>query len=527
MEEKEVSIPEARIRALTRIYYSKPAVQAILLEFAQGREVVPRYFEGFGKRPDTLQYPSDIMGLVSRGATSFHGSEELWHDPLQISSDLSQAEMANLRRSWDLLIDIDSPYLDYSKIAAHLVIDILERYGIRQYGIKFSGGKGFHIIVAGESFPEEFEGIARSQAFPEWPRAITEFLLETIRPEYNRKITALGFDVAALERRTNKTREELIQTTCPQCGKSVEKHTLVRMKCDRCGVPYERPDLKVTKKKLRCTNETCPGFFEVLEEKEFWKCTACSISSLNKDHSSLNKTVYAGKSTAYVGAFDQEIAGDKLGSLDLVLVSPRHLFRMPYSLHEKTSLASVVLTKEQLAVFSPKDADPLRVVVQKYYPVAIPGEGTELLKKALSQKADRQTLVEKARSQMREREVIALTGVTDDMFPAPIKKLLNGLSDGKKRGLFILITFLRCAGFAPDSITARVFEWNAKNEPPLKEGYVQSQLNWHFKQKKQILPPNYDNPSFYKDLGLLDKKPEVKNPLVEVTRKVKESKNNA
>ena len=41
---------------------------------------------------------------------------------------------------------------------------------------------------------------------------------------------------------------------------------------------------------------------------------------------------------------------------DLVLVSSRHLFRMPYSLHEKTTLASVVVLPEELKNFQPHDA---------------------------------------------------------------------------------------------------------------------------------------------------------------------------
>mgnify|MGYP001559274831 CR=1 FL=1 len=57
---------EIRIRSITRMYYSKPAVQQALLDFAKSREVVPRYFEGFGKRPDMIMYPTDIMSLVSR-----------------------------------------------------------------------------------------------------------------------------------------------------------------------------------------------------------------------------------------------------------------------------------------------------------------------------------------------------------------------------------------------------------------------------------------------------------------------------
>ena len=522
MEEKEEASPsELRIRALTRMYYSKPAIQQALLSFAQGREVVPRYYEGFGKRPDTLQYPADIMALVSRGATSFHGSEEIWSDPLQIQSDMHPSKLAELRISWDLLIDIDSPYLDYAKIAARLVFDLLERQGVKHYGVKFSGSKGFHIIVPGEAFPEEFEGTLRKDAFPEWPRAIVEYILEDIKPMYNRAVTALGVNIEALQRKTKLSKEELVQTTCPNCNHAVKTHTLVKMCCDRCKTLYERPDFKVTKKRIKCTNETCPGFFDVLEEKEFWKCPHCGVSNRKDEHASSNKTIYANKPATYAEKADQEIAGDKLGSLDLVLVSPRHLFRMPYSLHEKTSLASVVLTKSQVATFTPRDADPLRAIPQLYAPIPVPGEATDLLRIALQRKSAQKSVTERARTYAREFEPTTLTGVTEDMFPSSIKILLKGLVDGKKRGLFILITFLRCAGFSDEATTARVFEWNEKNQPPLKEGYVRSQLNWHFKQKKKILPPNYENQSFYKDIGLIEKDPDAKNPLVEVSRALK------
>src|SRR3989344_6262880 len=107
MEEipKPMSEKEARIRAITRLYYSQPKIQEALLAFGMNREISPRYFEGFGKRPDILQYPSDIMGLVNKGATSFHCSEELWNDVLQLNSDITKEEMDKLRKGWDLLID--------------------------------------------------------------------------------------------------------------------------------------------------------------------------------------------------------------------------------------------------------------------------------------------------------------------------------------------------------------------------------------------------------------------------------------
>jgi len=60
----------------------------------------------------------------------------------------------------------------------------------------------------------------------------------------------------------------------------------------------------------------------------------------------------------------------------------------------------------------------------------------------------------------------------------------------------------------------------------IAEGYIRSQIEWFMKQRKKILPPNYSNESFYRDLGILEKKPEAKNPIVEVLRKLKSDKNN-
>jgi DNA-binding transcriptional ArsR family regulator len=110
------------------------------------------------------------------------------------------------------------------------------------------------------------------------------------------------------------------------------------------------------------------------------------------------------------------------------------------------------------------------------------------------------------------------------MFPESIKKLLKGLKDGRKRGLFILITFFRSLNYTPEEINNRIREWNKLNPVPLKEGYVKSQIDWHLKQKRKILPPNYENDAFYKDLGIIDKRPDAKNPLVELKRNMKKGR---
>jgi len=508
-----------KIKLLTKIYYSKPEIQKALLEFSQNREVVPRYLEGFGKRPDTLQYQSDIMGLVNKGATSFHASEEIWKDPFQISSDMSTEQLDELRKSWDLLIDIDSQFFDYSRIAAKLIIESLEKHGVTNYGIKFSGSRGFHIIVPGKAFPKEYEGNEMRKMFPEWPRAISKYLLSNITPKYNKLVTESDINFEALKERTKLTKEDVTEITCPNCGKPSKKGNLVILECDRCKNTIERPNLKITKRKLKCIDPTCPGFYKVKAQKENFYCENCGSRSSPSDFQDKGrKIVYtqAFKSKRISSDFKEEVLGSKIASPDLVLVSSRHLFRMPYSLHEKTSLASVVITKNQLETFNPRDANPMNVKILPFYPEAKENEAEQLLKKALSWHELEEQKVE--RTKRTEYKEIDVSGVTEDMFPKPIKKLLKGLTDGRKRGLFILLTFFKSLNFPDDYIEAKVWEWNKKNEKPLKDGYVRSQLTWHLKQKKKILPPNYSNNSYYKDLQLLDSEPKTKNPVGDVIR---------
>ena len=447
-EKQEISEKEKRVRAITRLYYSNPKVQEVLLNFSKNREVVPRYFESFGKRPDTLQYNSDIIGLVNKGATSFHASEEIWHNPLEINSDMNSKELENMRKSWDLLIDIDSPFLDYSIEAAKLLVKELEDNGINSYGIKFSGSKGLHIIVPAKAFPETFNGIETKKMFPEWPRAIVQYLMIKIKPEYNKKITELGINFEAVKERMNLSEKDLVSIQCPNCNNPVNKTNFVSFICEKCETPYQRPNYKITKKKIRCTDDSCSGFMSVVKEEDYYFCNNCKTKlNMNSDEIELSskrhKTVESreSKRDITVQEFTRELAGEKIASLDLVLVASRHLFRMPYSLHEKTSLASIVLNKEELNSFTPKDADPLKVNIKPFYIEPNEAEATGLLAEALKWKSQNEP--HEIKKRISEEFVADFTGVTEEMFPQPIKLLLKGLQEGRKRGLFILLTFLK------------------------------------------------------------------------------------
>ena len=412
--EKEKDIKEERIRKITLMYYSRPDVQRAIFDFSKNREIIPKYFEGFGKRPDSLQYPNEVLELVKKGATSFHCSEELWEDPLKISTGLNEKQLNELRKRWDLLIDIDSKYLDYSKIMAELVIKMLNFHGVKNAGIKFSGSKGFHIIVPWKAFPEEINEVKTSDMFPRYPRMIIKYLTEKIKPELIKRITEIS---------------------------------------------------------------TLKEYIKDVEESE--------------------KVIP-----------------------DMILVSPRHLFRAPYSLHEKTALSSVVLNIDELRNFSPKDADPLKVKISDFVPDSIQGEASRLLMQALDwHKENNPDEEENKNYETKIYKPIKLEKISDEYFPPSIKRILQGLSDGRKRALFVLINLFRSIGMERDELEKRLYEWNKKNALPLKDGYIKAQLSWSYRNKI-IPPPNYDK-DYYKGIGVIPTEEEMrfKNPVNYVVRK--------
>ncbi len=408
---KQISINEERIRKINHLYYSRPEIQNAIFEFSKNREVVPRYFEGFGKRPDSLQYPADIFQMVKKGTTSFHCSQELWSDPLKIETGMNEKQLNELRIGWDLLIDIDSKYIDYSRIMADLIIKFLRFHKIKNVGIKFSGSKGFHLILPGKSFPEEVNGIPTKNMFPQWPRIITQYIME-------------------------KTKEQLIDKISE----------------------LERPNKYV--RDFRASKEVMP---------------------------------------------------------DLVLVSPRHLFRTPYSLHEKTSLASFVIDADEIKNFELKHAEPMKVKIKNFLPKSKEGESSELLMQALDWHKENNLNQEEKKEF--EYKPIKLENLSDKNFPPCVQNILCGISDGRKRALFILINLFRSVGMDKDELEKRIDEWNKKNPVPLKQGYIQSQISWSFRSKP-IMPPNCKE--FYQGIAVCTPDElctKIKNPVNYIVKK--------
>jgi hypothetical protein len=215
----------------------------------------------------------------------------------------------------------------------------------------------------------------------------------------------------------------------------------------------------------------------------------------------------------------KDFEADKAVMPDLILVSSRHLFRMPYSLHEKTALASIVLNKEELQNFQLTDANPLKLKVRNFIPDSKEGEASELLIQALDWYKENNKDEQQSKSKYAEFKPIKIEKLSEQNFPPCVKKILLGVSDGKKRGLFVLINFFRSLGMEKEEIEKQIELWNKKNETPLKQGYIKSQIIWSYKNKP-IMPPNCKE--FYQGVGVCS--PDelcrlIKNPVNYVVRK--------
>jgi hypothetical protein len=199
--------------------------------------------------------------------------------------------------------------------------------------------------------------------------------------------------------------------------------------------------------------------------------------------------------------------------IDIALVSSRHLFRTPYSLHEKTWLVSLPIKPEEITKFEKSWAKPEIVKVANSFldpKDASPDEGAQLIIQALDWRAgvEHKAFVGEARKFEYEEKV------PEDAFPPCMKCILKGLEDGRKRSLFAMLNFLRGVGWGWPDIEAKIKEWNYKNAQPLKTGYILSQIAWHKKQTVKVPPQNCRQ--FYKEIGvcspdhICDK---IKNPL--------------
>lgn len=194
-------------------FYSRKDIQKEIVSIASNREVQVWFKSSTGelvrgKRPDMVQFEGDILDLARKGATSFHLSEERWKNPLELKPGMTQKQLDDLRIGWDLVLDIDCSFLEYSKIAAKLLIDALKFHDVKNISCKFSGGSGFHIGIPFESFPDEVNNTKTKFLFPEGVRVIASYLGDMIKEHLATEILKLS-TLDEISNSTNKNISEL------------------------------------------------------------------------------------------------------------------------------------------------------------------------------------------------------------------------------------------------------------------------------------------------------------------------------
>ncbi|RME31721.1 hypothetical protein D6789_01740 [Candidatus Woesearchaeota archaeon] len=461
-------------------WYKRPAVQEAIAEACAHREVAARYGEGFGRRPEQIIYPADVLSFAMKKATSFHCSEERWRAVSQVKTGASRKEQDALRTGWDLVLDIDCPHWFYAKLTAKLFIEALRRHGVTGISIKFSGNKGFHIGVPFEAFPSRFSGRETKELFPEAPRAIATYLLNYIASTPDlitiRKNTFIfnneyHISFEELTAETGRPSDDFISQRCRRCGARREESSAKPLfLCTSCGYT-KRQDYADYLPCERCKESGKRGIMEPQITAKSEACRVCGVSD-----------------------FEPRFAVEALIEVDTVLLASRHLFRAPYSLHEKSGLVSVVFDPEEVMVFEKEQAAPNNVSsFPRFLTLGAPGEATELLAQALS-------YAEQTKPSAPKEFAVPEEAIPEELFPPCMRTIFQGLPDGRKRAMFALTNFLRTAGWGHEQITARLEEWNKVNPEPLREVTLKSHLR-SMKQKREAIPPP-NCKSFYQDIGV-------------------------
>jgi len=414
-------------------YYSRSSVQKAILEVAKDREVVCVFSDGrFGKRPDVLQYQSDILQAVAEGAVAFHGSVERWSQPMKLDVGMSKQELDSLRKGWDILIDPDVKDFEIAKIVTRQIIEALKDHGVKSYSVKFTGGKGFHIGIPFESIPETINFQPTSSLYPELFQKIIEYIKWYIKDSLREEILAFE-NPAQISQRIGKPLTEIV-------------------------------------------NEEGLDPFKI-------------------------------------------VSIDVFGS--------RHLFRLPYSLNESSLLVSLPINPEKVEKFEKEDALPEKVKIEEKFLVQKSGikDAEGLIIEALDWASK---YLKEVKEVLPPKRLAKAKFIPEDFFPPCIKTILQGLKDGRKRSIFILTNFLRNMGWDMQKIEEKIFEWNERNTPLLRKSYVRSQLRWHFRQEKNLLPPNCDHKNFYTDFGVCSPdeicKVGIKNPVNYPFKKLRKRK---
>ncbi len=278
-------------------YYSRKDVQKAILDASKNREVAVKYSSGsFGKRPDALNFEQDVFELAKHGATSFHVSEEHWRNPLLLKTGMAKNELDKLRIGYDIILDVDTKFIEYARETADLLIDALRFHNVKNIGLKFSGNSGFHIGISSQSLPEQINNVPIIKLFPETPRAIAAYLKTMIKSKLSEKILKIS-SLQEISKSTGKSKEELMEKNQFNPFSIIEIDTIlissrhmyrapysINEKRGLVSIPINLDELKsFDLKKARIENvKPTMQFLPSVKEKEATQLVMQALDAVNK-----------------------------------------------------------------------------------------------------------------------------------------------------------------------------------------------------------------------------------------------------
>ncbi|VVB60500.1 DNA primase small subunit [uncultured archaeon] len=467
-----------------RAYYSRPEIAKRIFEMCKDREVVPVFLGGiYGTRPNSVQFPGDIIHFVKNGAVAFHCSVEHWKNPQMLSNDLKRADLDKLRTGWDLVLDIDSDAgIDAAKITAKLLIEEMRKNGVKNISVKFSGRRGFHIGVASGAFPKEVNLNDISKNFPEIPQKIAFYLCEKIKPELAKKLIAL--DPMLEERMRSDNAEE----------RSIRDGATMK----------------------EVSGELNP--YNVLDVEQNWSVRHLFRMPYAFNDKTWNVSLPFDPARIMEFSPDEAKPQDVKGDIEFLQKFEENECEMLV----RNALEFAVEMKPKSAILKGKKDEKKEGLMRAIYEdgVMISDSRPEATQEELGE------IMRSGASKEPKAFSAHNIKVPEENFPPCIKKILGGIADGRKRAVFILINFLRTSGYNWDEIDEKLAAWNEKNPEQLPEAYWKGQLGYaktHEIPEQNKLPPNCDNAGYYKDIkicapdGICDK---IKNPVSYGTRKM-------
>ena len=300
------------------------------------------------------------------------------------------------------------------------------------------------------------------------------------------------------------------------------------------GVPYEAFPEKVRDEEIKKLFPDAPKNIALYIKHMILPEFGNRILEFEKNdfNTILEKTGRKSHELLYEEHKTKKLNADSILQMDTLLISPRHLYRMPYSLHEKSGLVSIPLNPEKVLFFKKEFAIPKNFRISKH---------RFLDKRDVEKDEAKQLFIEAFDFHVKEEVKSAKTekifemphkALPEELFPPCIRNILNGLEDGRKRALFILVNYFTSIGWDYEMVEKRLREWNAKNREPLREVYLLGQLKYHKQVQKKILSPNcpkrqnnmplVNQQNYYTDLRIC--KPDnfcakIKNPAQYTTKK--------